>query len=186
MTLHTRSSEAMGCRLACAREGCGVLEDRGGRGSVCGQYRISKSCRASSGRWARARWGILQLQLRNRSTPKCHRQAAPVMRALVLSPRAICPARRSCAIALRRRGTHAAEPASFGRHALTHHAVTYQLRRALSHAPRPSSELSRPTTLEPTISALSTAEPTIYALSTASGRAAIAVIRVSGPACKRV
>ncbi|KAJ4287536.1 hypothetical protein N0V90_012239 [Kalmusia sp. IMI 367209] len=29
-------------------------------------------------------------------------------------------------------------------------------------------------------------EPTIYALSTASGRAAIAVIRVSGPACRRV
>lgn len=29
-------------------------------------------------------------------------------------------------------------------------------------------------------------EPTIYALSTAPGRAAIAVIRVSGPACKQV
>lgn len=29
-------------------------------------------------------------------------------------------------------------------------------------------------------------EPTIYALSTASGRAAIAVIRVSGPACRQV
>jgi hypothetical protein len=29
-------------------------------------------------------------------------------------------------------------------------------------------------------------EPTIYALSTASGRAAIAVIRISGPACKQV
>ncbi|KAF1965899.1 tRNA modification GTPase mss1 mitochondrial precursor [Bimuria novae-zelandiae CBS 107.79] len=31
-----------------------------------------------------------------------------------------------------------------------------------------------------------TDEPTIYALSTASGRAAIAVIRVSGPACRRI
>ena len=29
-------------------------------------------------------------------------------------------------------------------------------------------------------------EPTIYALSTATGRAAIAVIRISGPACKQV
>lgn len=29
-------------------------------------------------------------------------------------------------------------------------------------------------------------EPTIYALSTASGKAAIAVIRISGPACKQV
>lgn len=29
-------------------------------------------------------------------------------------------------------------------------------------------------------------EPTIYALSTATGRAAIAVIRVSGPACRQV
>jgi tRNA modification GTPase len=29
-------------------------------------------------------------------------------------------------------------------------------------------------------------EPTIYALSTASGKAAIAVVRVSGPACRQV
>lgn len=57
MTLHTRSSEAMVCRPGCARyrEKCRalrVLEDGGRRGSVCGRDRNSKSCRASSGRWA--------------------------------------------------------------------------------------------------------------------------------------
>ena len=31
-----------------------------------------------------------------------------------------------------------------------------------------------------------TDEPTIYALSTATGKAAIAVVRVSGPACRQV
>lgn len=144
---------------------------------ICGRDRISKSCRASSGRWAQAPWGIHQLQQRNRPTPNmssCHRQVSqvsPVMRALVLSPRAIHAARRRCPAALQYRGTHAAEPASCRRS-----AWNYQSRRALSHAQQQSCPLSHPPTVE----------PTIYALSTASGRAAIAVIRVSGPACKRV
>jgi hypothetical protein len=42
------------------------------------------------------------------------------------------------------------------------------------------------TTSQPRLYHTDTEEPTIYALSTASGRAAIAVIRVSGPACRQV
>ncbi|KAK7185322.1 GTP-binding protein [Paraphaeosphaeria sporulosa] len=93
------------------------------------------------------------------------------MRAIVLSPRAIHVVRQSCPIALRYRGTCATETARSHRNAFTN-----KTRRSLSQSYRRPSQSSHP----------STAEPTIYALSTASGRAAIAVIRVSGPACKRV
>ncbi|KAL5426285.1 hypothetical protein PMIN04_001981 [Paraphaeosphaeria minitans] len=106
------------------------------------------------------------------------------MRAIVLSPRAIHAVQHSCcSAALPYRGTHATETARSHHNAFTNctprshrNAFTNCTRRSLSHAPRRSGERSHPIAVD----------PTIYALSTASGRAAIAVIRVSGPACKRV
>lgn len=56
------------------------------------------------------------------------------------------------------------------------HGVTPHKRRLLN---LPQSRSSHFTISDPD-------EPTIYALSTASGKAAIAVIRISGPACRQV
>ena len=59
---------------------------------------------------------------------------------------------------------------------LQRHATADTVRRPLSHLQCRLYQTEH----------VSCEEPTIYALSTASGRAAIAVIRVSGPACREV
>ena len=54
---------------------------------------------------------------------------------------------------------------------------------SLHHEPL---HVQRALTCQPRLYHTDSKEPTIYALSTASGRAAIAVIRASGPACRQV
>jgi hypothetical protein len=173
MTLHTRSSEAMVYRLgrACAGEGGGMDETACSVGASAGKTEFRNLVALAAAGGPKRGGDSTGDSSTQPSTPKWHRQVALVMRALVLSPRALHAARRSCPAALRCRGSPAAEPARVCRNACSHSS-----RRCVSQALPRSFGAPRPPA----------GEPTIYALSTAAGRAAIAVIRVSGPACTRV
>jgi hypothetical protein len=105
-------------------------------------------------------------------TPPCDNPIALGMRALISSSRCHC---RSTSFRL------------FRAYPNRHHWPRYISRAFLQDGPQHTQQPLRLLHRHPYHSTpISYEEPTIYALSTASGKAAIAVIRVSGPACTQV
>jgi hypothetical protein len=104
-------------------------------------------------------------------TPPCDNPIA-------LGMRAFNPSLRCCHRLLASRSRAAplniSLPPTEARHAFRGHGAHYLIQRPLSQLQRR------------TYHAAHHDEPTIYALSTASGKAAIAVIRISGSACRQV
>ncbi|KAF3000947.1 mitochondrial splicing system protein [Curvularia kusanoi] len=89
--------------------------------------------------------------------------------------RAVIPSLRSSHRYLRQSRRPATAISTWRLASRPQHVALSPLRRALSHAQH--RYIHVPSHLD---------EPTIYALSTASGKAAIAVIRISGPACRQI
>lgn len=135
-------------------------------------YLPTKVWRAS-GMWVQALSGEAPKCTSSSSTitPSCNCQFALVMRAPI-ALRTTCPFARRVSYTFLGTKARAIILGSVGRQ----HVTNAQFSRSVSlvHRQRFYSHHSH------------VDEPTIYALSTASGRAAIAVIRVSGPACRQV
>ncbi|CAD0092893.1 unnamed protein product [Aureobasidium vineae] len=70
--------------------------------------------------------------------------------------------------------------------ALSATPIAYNTRKSASPATRGSLNTARHQSSVPSFSTRFYRDPTIYALSTAPGRAAIAIIRISGPACNHI